>query len=352
MIDSIHIEGFRCYERLDVSDLRRINIIVGRNASGKTALLEALLLSSSSIAPHVALFLKRMRHQPAVPFRNGQEGSPPEAPWEDLFFRLDTKTPVLLQVQGSPSHTWSLRVSYGDPSSPTLPFGQQAEDPVFVPPVEFKWSWGSRETVVRPKMTPGGIVLEGAVATESAPVFITGPQIPESPESSAKYFSKLSKENRHGLVVEALRSEFPLLEGLDIQLTAGVPTVHAAVTGIPQKIPVGLVSEGVDRLLTLVLGIITCEGGLALVDQIEDGFYYDRLESIWRILFGLCKRFNVQLFVTTHSQENLRALASAAVGSEDEVCGLRTTRIASGATVERLSGRQITTAIAGGFEVR
>lgn len=350
MINSIHFERFRCYERLDLSDLRRINVIVGRNASGKTALLEALLLSSSSLAPYMALFLKRTRHRSDARYRNGQDGQSQEAPWEDLFYRLDTQRPIVLQVQGSAAHTWSLRISYGDPT-PILPFGQ-GEGPIFVPAVEFKRIAGAREMIVRPKITPDGISLEGADLTEGAPVFIMGPQLPESPENTAKQFSSLSKENRHGLVVDALRAEFPLLQGLDIQLSAGVPMVHAAVAGVPQKLPVGFVSQGVDRLLVLVLGIISCEGGLGLVDQIEDGFYYERLESIWRIVLRLCKRFNVQLFVTTHSEENLRALASAVAGEEDEICGLRTSRTDAGATVERISGRQILAAINGGFEVR
>jgi recombinational DNA repair ATPase RecF len=44
MMRSLSIENFRSYRELHLSPLRRVNILVGDNGSGKTALLEALFL--------------------------------------------------------------------------------------------------------------------------------------------------------------------------------------------------------------------------------------------------------------------------------------------------------------------
>ena len=46
MLSSIVIENFRCFNHLQVKGFKSINLIGGQNNSGKTALLEALLLSS------------------------------------------------------------------------------------------------------------------------------------------------------------------------------------------------------------------------------------------------------------------------------------------------------------------
>ena len=48
MISSINIKGFRGFSRFEMSDLGRVNLLVGANNSGKTSLLEALYLLTST----------------------------------------------------------------------------------------------------------------------------------------------------------------------------------------------------------------------------------------------------------------------------------------------------------------
>src|SRR5208337_2555972 len=51
MIRSIDIENFRCFEKLTLGDLTRVNVVTGSNASGKSALLEAIYLGANATAP-------------------------------------------------------------------------------------------------------------------------------------------------------------------------------------------------------------------------------------------------------------------------------------------------------------
>jgi AAA ATPase domain len=44
LLDSLEIKGYRCFEHLRIEKLGRVNLIVGKNNVGKTALLEALKL--------------------------------------------------------------------------------------------------------------------------------------------------------------------------------------------------------------------------------------------------------------------------------------------------------------------
>ncbi len=47
MIDRLIVENFRCFEHLELDGLSRINVVVGENASGKTALLESLFFAAA-----------------------------------------------------------------------------------------------------------------------------------------------------------------------------------------------------------------------------------------------------------------------------------------------------------------
>jgi recombinational DNA repair ATPase RecF len=85
MIESIGISNFRCFESIRLQDCRRINVVVGRNASGKTALLEALFLASG-VSPELGLRIKGWREQAAVLV--SAEQSVYEGLWRDLFHKL------------------------------------------------------------------------------------------------------------------------------------------------------------------------------------------------------------------------------------------------------------------------
>jgi AAA15 family ATPase/GTPase len=42
MIENVSIENFRCFDKTEIKGFSRINLITGKNNSGKTCLLEAL----------------------------------------------------------------------------------------------------------------------------------------------------------------------------------------------------------------------------------------------------------------------------------------------------------------------
>ena len=60
MIDSLSIKNFRLFKDVKVDGCRRINILVGENGSGKTALLEALFLAAG-VSPELALRTRAWR---------------------------------------------------------------------------------------------------------------------------------------------------------------------------------------------------------------------------------------------------------------------------------------------------
>src|SRR5207244_526551 len=98
-ITSLEIENFRCFKRLAVSDFGRFNILVGNNAGGKTALLEAIYLPGGGPESVFKYFNWR-----GLAFPQTQ---PPwtrvafEGLWRDLFYQFDCNKDVRISVTGT-----------------------------------------------------------------------------------------------------------------------------------------------------------------------------------------------------------------------------------------------------------
>src|SRR5437870_6007626 len=82
MISSIRIEGFRGFDRFEMSGIGQVNLLVGRNNSGKTSMLEALyLLTTKGDPASLGQLLWRRGERSVEPDPRGQ----PELDVSHLF---------------------------------------------------------------------------------------------------------------------------------------------------------------------------------------------------------------------------------------------------------------------------
>lgn len=63
MLDSLHIRNFRCFEDLQVPSLGHINLIVGKNNTGKSTLLEAVYVFAKNGAQEALKEILDNRHE-------------------------------------------------------------------------------------------------------------------------------------------------------------------------------------------------------------------------------------------------------------------------------------------------
>ena len=91
MYTSFEIKNFRCFEYLTIEPLARVNLIAGKNNSGKTALLEALYLHTKPNNPRLGLQLAEFR---GVSWRDSD--------WllHDLFYNFGPKETIVLKSKG------------------------------------------------------------------------------------------------------------------------------------------------------------------------------------------------------------------------------------------------------------
>ena len=227
MIESFELSNFRGFERLELHGLRRINVIVGANSSGKTAFLESIFLAGGR-SPEIALRLQAQRGL-GQPFQITWDRTSYESLWKHLFYGFDQKKMISAQLVGSAANTRSMTVAYSEQDSFTLPFGKTAglESP-FIVPVTFEWKDFRGEVYrAQPKITEQGLSLAGA--GETMPIFLFSSAMSLNPAETASRFSELDTHGKSGAVVAGLREIFPYLEGISIQVVSGMQIGRAHV---------------------------------------------------------------------------------------------------------------------------
>ena len=97
-------------------------------------------------------------------------------------------------------------------------------------------------------------------------------------------------------------------------------------SNIARPVSLGTFGDGVNRLFGIALALVNARGGLLLVDEFENGLHHTVQTDVWRMIFRLAKRLDVQVFATTHSQDTVRTFQQAAAESPEEGVLLRLTR--------------------------
>jgi predicted ATPase len=357
MIKSFDVQKFRCFDHLELRDLRRINIVVGRNAVGKTALLEALRLGLGG-TPQVAWTLNQLRGMaiglPMPPTREQFE-----AIWSPYFFGFDDKKSITTECTDTNDRKATLKLFY-DPAkavTPTIQHQFIMAGPVttIIPLVFERINFDGISTVAHATVSPQGqFVLEPAPELGQVTEFFPSTWF-YNPQQNATWFSQLSLQNREQEVVETVKREFkPTIVDLSVLAPAPnqIASVHASVADLPNKIPLSLVSAGINKFFTILTAILTYKGGVVLVDEVENGLHYQRLPALWATLLRLTTDYNTQIFVTTHSWECLKAADEAIKVQEEDFSLIRIEHSDSRSTARQFFGRQVRSALEQNGEVR
>lgn len=316
---SLKVSGYRGLKSLEVERLGRVNLVAGRNNSGKTSLLEAVFLLAHGGSAHAAINRNVLRGGLAVGPVTVEDVW---ALWGPLFSYLELSQPVSISgghaTHGSLrlkiEHRYSGRVGQSSASRDTRPGARGTPELHFVltvPPHK-----GRLARTVRSQASFGddGADVEVKGDPLVAPCVILKSCV-DNPQDDAKRLGLLRVRKQAGLVVEALQIVEPRLQALDGFPGPGGHTLWGDI-GLSEQIPLAALGDGVNRLARLVLAMAHERGLVVLVDEIENGFHHSVLEKVWKAIYTTAERFDTQVVATTHSYEAIAAAYRASPGHD------------------------------------
>ena len=322
MMDSLHIKNFKNFKELTIDKLRRVNLIVGKNNVGKSSLLEAI----------------------SIYITNGEEN------WLRVLLadrgeaiRDDEATEV--NADNVKQHYISLfsgwKEDYSKEFELEVGTNVQGEIPVRISQIYI------RERKIRTSTTLEaineeqiGIQVDRSSITGAGLLVTSGTQsniIPYNKKRSylnvfkekcpfqhipvymiarmenAKLFDNISLSPDEEFVLDALRIINPDINRIRfIDANEGRNSERVAVVTLKnsdKRYRLSSMGEGINRILTIILALLNCKNGILLLDEFETGLHYSVQDQLWEIIFMLSEKLNVQVFITTHSNDCVKSFA-------------------------------------------
>lgn len=326
ILDSLAIQNFRVFRRLRIERLGRVNLVTGKNNVGKTCLLEALRLYADRASQRLVWDLLESRDETGLPSLGDEEA-------------LDQALAVKYLFHGRQDVTQStLPIRIG----PTEPRNRQMSLSVVWYAVQMDERGRRRIEALSPKdyllAENPAIGLEVRVGEQSIlsyrlarrnrlypflpkPEYETIPSVFVSADGMGKgqiqrLWDRITLTDLDRDVLLALRIIAPNVERINLvseqeRAQARMPIVRIA--DLDRPIPLRSLGEGVNRLFGLALALVNAQEGLLLVDEIESGLHYSVQPDLWRLVFQVARRLNVQVFATTHSWDCIEGFQRAAM---------------------------------------
>jgi predicted ATPase len=322
MYKSFKVSNFRCFHKLTVADIERVNLIAGVNNVGKTALLEALFIHSGAYNPALTLNINAFRGIEVLKIELGQWV---ETPWDLIFSEFDTlktvefvgnyktgRRTVRLRVVRQPEELLKIRqyISLSPNKSERVHLSSEAAHVLELECKEgrklrkYYMIFDQKGWKIRPIPPPPpyrGIFLPAMT------------RLPRAEE--AERFGKLEVVGKQDVVLKALQVIEPRLRRLAVVMIGDVPIIHGDV-GIPRLVPLPVMGGGMVRLARLILAIGDAQDGVVFVDEVENGLHHSILPKLWRAIGEVARNFNTQVFATTHNLECIVAAHKAFVESK------------------------------------
>lgn len=311
-LKNLSIGQYRGISSLVVNNLNSINLIVGDNNAGKTSLLEAIYLLRAPHSFSNVLAASRLRNTPSALSPNNL------SQYESFLYTFPRTTQakgIYVSADGD-GGSFSIEIS-GEETITTVDSDDLKNFPSSLRYTKEKTLLGSEirgfigtlHSSVRGnhKVAPIRITPITRVSTPISHRFSHTNLVYLSPISHITdntFHSIVKSDSFKDICIQLIRLFDPDIEDLVYMPNE---STGRAVEYIKSKklglMPLATYGDGIKKVLSLANSIIEATDGVLLIDEIDTSIHYRFYRDIFNFLVKAAIKFNVQLFITTHSEE-------------------------------------------------
>ena len=326
-LPDLYIKGFGGIKELSISRLGRVTLFAGKNAVGKTTLLNAIQVYAARGEYSVLTNILRKREE--IIDSEDEDGSKVLSPsWEALFYgrHITEETAVIVGSKENIHNQVTIRCVGSDHKGleDEFPRYMLREGAQFVQ-VDFQNS--KRHTPILYDVV-GGVYTRGRnraalqrhrrdrqseITTE-----LLGPELPSN-EDMARFWDKVALTNKESRIVEALNLIFNgRVERVAMIGSEGGTRYGYARRAVVKKadesqpVPLKSLGDGATRLLGIALALANAQNGFLLIDEAENGIHHSIQRDFWTLVMKTAQTNNVQVLATTHSWDCIAGFGQSA----------------------------------------
>lgn len=361
MFKNIKIENFRGLKQLEINDLKQFNLLVGKNESGKTSILEALFLLVNPNNPELLFRINIFRELKRVN----------STFWAILFHKERVNTKIKLKAELiKPKEIRESIITVIEKGESIIVKDINKE-------IDNDRSYYGKEGYSEKISEISGLKIlykyfggDGHKEEYTSNITHSGSEINFKPDKRYKEkmkgtyicesnlvdnlatrFDEVQVKKLKDKVIQVLKKVEPSIENLEI----GVNNVILCDIGLKELVPINILGKGIIKILYILSCIISTKNGVVFIDEVENGLYHLSQEVLWDAIFSASQEFNVQIIATTHSSDCLKVYCKQYNKLFKDKDNLRLFRIEKendNFDIISYNHKRITSSISMGWEVR
>ena len=297
MIKSLSIENFRCFDKLQIDNIKKINFIIGENNCGKTTLLEAMTLISSSSRIGVIENIKSINRfiENKVEIKN-------------LFHKFDYDNNISFNYNQEDDTNYEINIS------PIVKDNKKLSNDN----VELNYNIIA---IHNEEIQENNLTIPNINNT----IYMMNRKAENIEDKKEIYIpSKIEYNTLTSYLIEILKNknEAQLIEMIsyfnkDIKAISVLNNdIYVNVEGINELVLLNLMGDGLKKYLSVILPIFVNKYSIISIDEIENGLHNKAIRHLLRSILTLSRNNDMQMFFTTHNYNVLRIISDI-VTNED-----------------------------------
>ncbi|EEZ39071.1 AAA family ATPase [Photobacterium damselae] len=314
MLQHIKIRNFRSFKRLDIDRLGRINLISGKNNAGKTALLEAFQLHVSNFAPNATHSILSEREE----FFSKNASRDDLSPLKHFFYghTIDsTNTPLTIE-----SNINKQELQFGRYSLVKEDDKYQRQYDTFDIEDAKALSYDSPEdsyifcaSTLHERTIVGHLLntesfrrnyLRSRLVKQDDTKINFVPSGNINPATLSELWDRISLTALEEHVVSGLQIIEPRITGITfVQASSRIRVPIVKLNHLSEPVTLRSLGDGMTRICHIILSLVNSANGTLLIDEFENGLHWSVQEQIWKVIFELSVKHNIQVIATSHSRD-------------------------------------------------